>query len=139
MNNILVIQEPPFFGVCYKNFKLCTYLRCDLNWKLAMIAASKLLLILGDCSEYHQFAIHKHTFPKSGPSTIFVGTNYEPILADCTRDGWTVIQSRGQFNNSKDLFSTKRWEEYETGFGEPGIFGLQLQLSKSKNPLKAPK
>ena len=63
-----------------------------------------MLLILGDCSEYHQFAIHKHTFPKSGPSTIYVGTNYEPILADCTRDGWTVIQSRGQFNNSKDLF-----------------------------------
>lgn len=37
----------------------------------------------------------------------------------CEAGGWTVIQSRGQFNNSKDYFS-KLWHEYEIGFGVPG-------------------
>ena len=37
----------------------------------------------------------------------------------CTKDGYTVFQSRGQFGNAQDYFK-RNWTEYETGFGEPG-------------------
>ena len=39
--------------------------------------------------------------------------------AYCLEDGWTAIQSRGQFGNPKDFF-LKKWDEYVMGFGEPG-------------------
>ena len=42
------------------------------------------------------------------------------ITAYCLQDGWTVIQSRGQFGNPPDYFN-KTWEEYKTGFGTPGM------------------
>ena len=32
---------------------------------------------------------------------------------------WTLIQKRGQFGNPKDFFSSKLWDDYVTGFGEP--------------------
>ena len=39
----------------------------------------------------------------------------------CKSDGWTVIQSRGQFPKyPKDFFSKKGWKEYQAGFGAPG-------------------
>ena len=41
-------------------------------------------------------------------------------LVQCTSDGWTVIMSRGQFGNPVDYFD-RDWEEYEAGFGEPGL------------------
>ena len=45
-------------------------------------------------------------------------TNMEfPVY--CTEDGWTVIQSRGQFGNPIDYFF-RGWDEYEKGFGTPG-------------------
>ena len=40
--------------------------------------------------------------------------------AYCLEEGWTVIQSRGQFGNSKDYF-LKQWDDYVKGFGEPGL------------------
>ena len=43
----------------------------------------------------------------------------ELVTVECTIDGWTVIQSRGQFGNSADFFY-KNWESYKTGFGEAG-------------------
>jgi hypothetical protein len=43
----------------------------------------------------------------------------------CTEDGWTVIQSRGQFNNPKDYFSLKKWNDYVAGFGTIGEHNLQ--------------
>jgi hypothetical protein len=39
--------------------------------------------------------------------------------AYCLEDGWTAIQSRGQFGNPADMF-LKKWDEYVKGFGEPG-------------------
>ena len=39
--------------------------------------------------------------------------------AYCLKDGWTAIQSRGQFGNPTDMFLKKR-DEYVEGFGEPG-------------------
>ena len=39
--------------------------------------------------------------------------------AYCLEDGWTVIQSRGQFGNPKDYFFRK-WADYVRGFGVPG-------------------
>ena len=41
--------------------------------------------------------------------------------AYCLSDGWTTIQSRGQFGNPKDFF-LRKWDDYVTGFGEPGRF-----------------
>merc|ERR1719318_651905 len=32
---------------------------------------------------------------------------------------WTVIQRRGQFSNPKDFFSSKLWDDYVEGFGDP--------------------
>ena len=45
----------------------------------------------------------------------------QPVQTYCTEDGWTVIQSRGQFNNPKYFFSSKLWNDYKIGFGFPGI------------------
>ena len=39
--------------------------------------------------------------------------------AQCTGEGWTVVQSRGQFGNDPLMFK-KKWTEYEQGFGTPG-------------------
>ena len=39
--------------------------------------------------------------------------------AYCLEEGWTVIQSRGQYGNPKDFF-LKGWAEYAQGFGVPG-------------------
>ena len=53
------------------------------------------------------------------PDDIF--TN--PILnvsVYCLQEGWTVIQSRGQFGNPTDYFN-KTWAEYQDGFGTPGM------------------
>jgi hypothetical protein len=50
--------------------------------------------------------------------TIYI--NDQPVKTFCTEDGWTVIQSRGQFGYPKDFFSSKLWSEYEAGFGTPG-------------------
>ena len=66
-----------------------------------------------DCSEY---IVSKQS---SGPATIYVGKNLLPARTFCTDEGWTVIQSRGPFNNPKDYFS-RNWTEYHKGFGEPG-------------------
>ena len=40
--------------------------------------------------------------------------------AYCTIDGWTVIQSRGQFGNPENYFD-RGWNAYENGFGDPGM------------------
>ena len=32
---------------------------------------------------------------------------------------WTLIQKRGQYGNPKDFFSSKLWDDYVAGFGEP--------------------
>jgi hypothetical protein len=37
----------------------------------------------------------------------------------CMEDGWTVIQSRGQFGNPKDYFY-QPWNTYLEPFGTPG-------------------
>ena len=38
----------------------------------------------------------------------------------CDAEGWTVIQSRGQFGSPVDYF-LRGWDEYVQGFGEPGM------------------
>ena len=41
------------------------------------------------------------------------------VQMKCDPDGWTVIQSRGQFGNLPRYFFRSR-EAYQDGFGEPG-------------------
>ena len=43
----------------------------------------------------------------------------QPLKVHCDPDGWTVIQSRGQFGNPVDHFY-RGWDEYLNGFGNPG-------------------
>ena len=45
----------------------------------------------------------------------------------CDPEGWTVIQSRGQFKNRIDYFY-RDWDEYLKGFGTPGNFELQHRM-----------
>jgi hypothetical protein len=48
--------------------------------------------------------------------------NNQTVNTLCKSDGWTVIQSRGQFPAyPKDYFSNKTWKEYQVGFGTPGF------------------
>ena len=42
------------------------------------------------------------------------------FTAYCLTDGWTVIQSRGQFGNPEDFF-LKKWDDYVHGFGDHGL------------------
>ena len=81
-----------------------------------------------DCQDFREKSSH------SRPVTILVGDPKKPAKAYCTKDGWTVIQSRGQFGNPKDYFSVKQWQDYKNGFGEPGfeiiysLFSVSLSL-----------
>ena len=59
----------------------------------------------------------------TGSSVIYAGCPPQPVSTFCTNDGWTVIQSRGQFGNPPDYFSKKLWSEYVAGFGTPGTRG----------------
>jgi hypothetical protein len=42
-----------------------------------------------------------------------------PEKVYCDSEGWTVIQSRGQYDNSIYYF-LRDWEAYEKGFGQAG-------------------
>ena len=73
-------------------------------------------IFVGDCEEYTSRQINDS---KSGSvQSIYIYS--KQVETYCTFDGWTVIQSRGQFNNSKDFFSNKLWDDYKAGFGTPG-------------------
>jgi hypothetical protein len=51
-----------------------------------------------------------------------LGFNNETVQTLCKSDGWTVIQSRGNFSAyPKDYFSNKTFKEYQAGFGTPGV------------------
>ena len=41
------------------------------------------------------------------------------VDAYCLEEGWTVVQSRGQYGNPTNYFY-KTWTEYKDGFGKPG-------------------
>jgi len=76
----------------------------------------KLFIILVDCRDYLENI--PLGYKLKGVKTIYIKD--QPVQTYCTDDGWTVIQSRGQFNNTKDFFSSKLWNDYKLGFGTPG-------------------
>ena len=41
------------------------------------------------------------------------------FMAFCDTEGWTVFQSRGQFDNPPNFF-IKPWQNFKEGFGTPG-------------------
>ena len=58
-------------------------------------------------------------------------------LVECDSDGWTIIQSRGQFDN-RNAYFYRRWDSYVDGFGVPGAeYWLGLDniffLARQKN------
>ena len=44
------------------------------------------------------------------------------VPVPCSQDGWTVIQSRGQFSDVPKDFFYKTWAEYKAGFGTIGNY-----------------
>ena len=64
------------------------------------------------------FEVHEAKKPLPGVYTLNPDPHHE-FQAYCLEDGWTVIQSRGQFGNPKDFF-LRKWNDYVEGFGEPG-------------------
>jgi hypothetical protein len=75
-----------------------------------------------DCSDY----------PKTDTDEVkFILINNKLVNTLCKSDGWTVIQSRGQFPSfPKDYFSTKTWKEYQVGFGTPGTKKIKTCLKR---------
>lgn len=64
------------------------------------------------------YDVHKAKKPLPGIYTLEPDSHHK-FDAHCLEDGWTVIQSRGQFGNPKDYF-LRKWDAYVKGFGEPG-------------------
>ncbi len=65
----------------------------------------------GDCSKSPP-GVRKISLAPVGPASLEVA---------CADDGWTVIQSRGQFGNPIDYF-VRKWNSYLNGFGVADIF-----------------
>ena len=79
-----------------------------------------LLVPVSDCSEYSQLSGYT-----PGVKTMQVTNNSTKLYtAMCSEDGWTAIQSRGQFGNPADYFQ-RDWNEYVQGFGVPGWYPWQ--------------
>ena len=89
----------------------------QLNYTILLLFILSLIITIGDCEEYTS---RQNKDSKSG-SVQSINIQRKQVKTYCTFDGWTVIQSRGQFNNSKDFFSNKFWDDYKAGFGTPGI------------------
>ena len=77
------------------------------------LALKSILLaaMLVDCSDV------KQSFGDAYQAGVYELDNEKGVY--CDPDGWTVIQSRGQFGNPVDFFY-RDWAEYLRGFGTPG-------------------
>ena len=66
-----------------------------------------------DCYEVYQKS-------NQSPGVYPIQVDIQTIVdAYCLEEGWTVIQSRGQYGNPIDFFY-KTWSEYKSNFGKPG-------------------
>ena len=76
------------------------------------------------CNAWHTPG-HSHQFRQSYIDSTGFSTQK---LALCVDDGWTVIQSRGQFGNAENYFN-RSFQEYVNGFGETGeeLFYLKMK------------
>ena len=72
-------------------------------------------------SEYYDSCYHVYTSGKSLPGNHLLKIGSSFIEVHCLDEGWTVIQSRGQFGNPTDYFY-RGWDEYKQGFGTPGKY-----------------
>jgi hypothetical protein len=59
----------------------------------------------------------------------FIPGSNASIRVYCDNDGWTVMQSRGQFGNIVNYFE-RTWTAYKKGFGMPGalIGNINMQV-----------
>ena len=56
------------------------------------------------------------------------------IHVNCMEDGWTVLQSQGQFPGYPKYFFNRGWKDYVNGFGIPGKeFGFYRKLATKTN------
>ena len=69
---------------------------------------------LGDCGDYYDLVNYA-----PGLKTLDINADGTLVEVFCDDDGWTVIQSRGQFGNPIDLFY-RNFQAYMRGFGIAG-------------------
>merc|ERR1719318_705122 len=73
-------------------------------------------IVLNQLNSSGVFAnIYPHGVPKNVSCDVV--TDVESCVPG--KRPWTVIQRRGQFSNPKDFFSSKLWDDYVEGFGDP--------------------
>ena len=82
-------------------------------FSMSYFSDSDFIISVADC-----YDVLKAKLPLPGIYTLHPDS-YHSFNAHCLDDGWTVIQSRGQFGNPKDYF-LRKWDAYVKGFGEPG-------------------
>jgi hypothetical protein len=56
------------------------------------------------------------------------------VQVQCDSEGWTIIQSRGQFGNKEDYFY-REWASYKEGFGVAGEINVSLFANAGDNVL----
>ena len=72
------------------------------------------ILEASDCGEASELSGYKAAVATMKLTT---GGTYR---AACSDDGWTAVQSRGQYGNPEDFFY-RGWDEYVSGFGTAGM------------------
>ena len=82
--------------------------------KVNNLTLSKQLHLPTDCAEIE---VNEGCRYREGVKTIHINGN--PIQVHCDNDGYTTIQSRGQFGNPQDYFY-RDWASYLKPFGSPG-------------------
>ena len=71
--------------------------------------------------EQYESCYQVYTSGKTLPGNYNLKIGSNVIEVHCLDEGWTVIQSRGQFGNPSDYFY-KGWNDYVQGFGVPGNY-----------------
>ena len=98
------------------------YYNIYITYYTSCILIPAYIIEVSDCGEAYELNGFRPTVTVMKLST---GGTYE---AECSAEGWTVIQSRGQFQNPKDYF-LRDWEQYVQGFGIPGTVNYSAGCS----------
>ena len=93
-----------------------------------LCSSSRALHVNIDCSD-----LKESVGDAFKPGAHIIGQGY-PVF--CDSEGYTVIQSRGQFGNPVDFFF-RDWDDYVKGFGEPGntssgLFTVLIMMCRAR-------
>ena len=100
--------------------------RCGLKL-VSNLLTYEFFYLDADCHEVYEAGL-----PLPGVYTIYPN-EFTSVEVYCIEEGWTVIQSRGQFGNPQDYFE-RLWDDYVVGFGQPGMSFRVNILSQNDKP-----